>query len=264
MTDDQKWRPTPYELVFDVPAFQDDFFPRIAAQEKEFGVVSDTTSFLRLDAAQELLEAVLPEDVTGPAAAPGRAPSGASAFVVDRYAALLFTAYRFWQAGGPVHVFDEALTRALLSAPPHVQAWSLERAPASGYVQLPRNLVWSVVEEREPPEPVDGFFWARTGGEAPSLIVVLALGVRADRPGFSVLDAAAPLPPAGHFAGDEGAADDFANFLPGGELQQLHGVRTPAEALRMASLCLWYMSVHPAAVQPEGGRWRVRAVAGDG
>jgi hypothetical protein len=131
-----------------------------------------------------------------------------------------------------------------LSAPPPVHDWSLAQAPASGYAQLPRNLVWSVVDEGAAPEPVDGFYWVRTTTEPPSLIVVLALGVRAERPGFSVLDASAPIPAAGHFAADDERADDFANFLPGGELQQLHGVRTPAEALRMASLCLWYMSAH--------------------
>lgn len=264
MTEEQTDRPTPYALVFDAPAFQDDFFPRIAADEQQFGAVTDTTSFLRLDSAQELLEAVLPEEATGPAAAPGRAPSGASAFVVDRYAALLFVAFRYWQAGRPLHAFDETVVRSLLAAPPAVHGWTLADSPASGYVQLPRNIVWSLVDEGEPPEPVDGFFWARTADAPATLIVVLALGVRAGRPGFSVLDASAPIPPAGHFADADGRTDDFVNFLPGGELQQLHGVRTPAEALRMASLCLWYLSVHPDAVTTEGGVHRVRALAQDG
>lgn len=251
-------RHTPYTLVFDAPIFHDEFFPRIAEDERRYGRAHEPSALIALDAGEALLQAVLPEDALGPAAAPGRLPSGASAFVVDRYSALLFAVYRFWQAGRPEYRFDEDLVRALLGKPPRVAEWSLMQAPSAGYAVLPRNLVWSQVEDADAPEPVDGFFWVRTEGDAPQLVLVLALGVRAGRAGFSILDVTAPVPAQGHYAAPSApAADDFENFLPGGELQHLFGVQTPAAALRMASLLLWYVERHPDAVAADG---RVRSV----
>lgn len=250
---DPETRLTPYTLVFDAPTFHDDFFPRIANDERTYGRAHDPAQLIALESGEALLQAVLPADALGPAAAPGRAPGGASAFVVDRYSALLFAAYRFWGADRPEYRFDEAATRALLEHPPGIGEWSLAQAPPAGYVVLPKNLVWSQVEDADAPEPVDGFFWVRTEGDEPQLVVVLALGMREGRPGFSVLDVAAPIPETGNFAAASDEGDDFANFLPGGELQHLFGVQTPAAALRLASLLLWHITVHADAVAG-GGR----------
>lgn len=256
-------RLTPYALVFDAPTFHDDFFPRIATDEQAYGHAHDPAQLIALESGEALLQAVLPADALGPAAAPGRAPGGASAFVVDRYSALLFAVYRFWGADRPEYHFDEAATRALLEHPPGLGAWSLTQAPAAGYVVLPKNLVWSRVEDEEAPEPVDGFFWVRTEGDAPQLVVVLALGMREGRPGFSILDVAAAIPEAGSFpaAADD---DDFANFLPGGELQHLFGVQTPGAALRLATLALWYISAHAASITVNGRIHSVTHVDTDG
>lgn len=238
-------RPTPWALIFDAPFFQEEHFPRIAQEEdarEEEGRVVDPATMLALPAGRALLEAILPDDVRGPAAAPGRSASAASAFVVDRYAALLFVAYRFWRGGGKEHAFDEATVRPLLEAGSAPADWSLAGVPETGYVVLPRNLVWSRVEDAAPAEPLDGFFWVRSEGATPQLAVVAALGVRAERGGFSVLDAAAPLPPEGHFAADAPPAGEFDNFLPGGELQKLFGVRTSEALMRLATLLLWQLS----------------------
>ncbi len=256
-------RVTPYGLVFDAPLFQDEFFPRIAEDERTHGRAHTPAALIGLAAGEALLRAVLPPEVLGPAAAPGRAPGGASAFVVERYAALLFAAYRFWGAGRPEYRFDERVIRTLLDAPPQLEAWSLADAPATGFAALPRNLVWSKLEEAEAPEPVDGLFWVRTVGDPSQLVLVLTLGVRAGRAGFSVLDVAAPIPSQGHFA-DAGEGDDFANFLPGGELQHLFGVQTPGAALRLASLLLWYLERHPTAMAGSGTVRTVGWVALDG
>jgi len=240
-------RQTPWALVFDAPFFLEDHFPRITAEADMRGdPVADQSSLFALPAGRALLDAVLPDEVRGPAAAPGRAASGASAFAVDRYAALLFAAYRFWREGAVEYTCDEATVRALLEHGTAPADWSLTHAPGSGYVVLPRNLVWSRVEEDAPAEPLDGFFWVRSGDE---LTVVAALGVRAGRGGFSVLDAAAPVPGAGHFAADPPAEDEFENFLPGGEIQKLFGVRTSEALLRFASLVLWHLRQQPA---PDG------------
>ena len=121
--------------------------------------------------------------------------------------------------------------------------------PPTGFAVLPRNLVWSRIEDDAPAEPLDGFFWVRTAGETPQLIVVATLGVRAERGGFSVLDAAAPLPQSGHFAVEALPEGEFDNFLPGGELQKLFGVRTSDALLRLASLVLWKLAQRP---DPDG------------
>lgn len=240
-------RQTPWALVFDAPFFREDHFPRITADAEARGdPVADASSLLALPAGRALLDAVLPDDVRGPAAAPGRAASGASAFVVDRYAALLFAAYRFWRDEAAEHACDEATVRALLEQGTLSADWSLTQAPESGYVMLPRNLVWSRVDESAPAEPLDGFFWVHGGDE---LTVVAALGVRAERGGFSVLDAAAAVPGAGHFAADPPPEGEFDNFLPGGEIQKLFGVRTSEALLRFASLVLWQLGQQPA---PDG------------
>ncbi len=249
-------RPTPFALVFDAPLFTEDFFPRLAEEERRHGRARDPAGLVALPAGAALLATVLPEDAQGPAAAPGRAPGGASAFVVERYAALLFAAYRFWEAGRPEYRIEEAVVRGLLTVPAAPADGALGRAPAVGYAALPRHLVWARIAEDAPAEPVDGLFWVHTPGEPAALVVVATLGVRADRPGFSVLDAAAPVPSEGHFAA-AGEPGEFDNFLPGGELQKLFGVRTAAALLRLASLLLGYLEGHPAAVTADGDARRV-------
>ena len=85
------------------------------------GAMSDVLFLLGsrpVTAGEALLEAVLPDDVRGPAAAPGRTATGASAFVVDRYGALLFAAYRFWRDDGGEYAVDEETLRSLLGLAP--------------------------------------------------------------------------------------------------------------------------------------------------
>jgi hypothetical protein len=133
------------------------------------------------------------------------------------------------------------------------------RAPAkAGYLHLPRNLLWARVTEDVPAEPADGFFWtmidtAARGSEdaevgdggarleprlPASVALLLVLGLREDRPGFTVVDAmASPPDPPGHW-GDtnaRGEGEDFANILPGGELSHLHGIVNVAELFKLAS-----------------------------
>jgi hypothetical protein len=241
-------RPTPWALIFEAPFFLEEHCPRIAHEEEareESGPLVDAAALLALPAGRTLLGAVVPDDVRGPAAAPGRSPTAASAFVVDRYAALLFAAYRYWRGNGTEHAFDEATVRALLETGTAPAGPVLDHVPPTGYAVLPRNLVWSRVEEDAPAEPLDGFFWVYSDTGAPQLAIVAALGVRADRGGFSVLDAAAPLPADGHFAADAPPEGEFDNFLPGGELQKLFGVRTSEALMRLASLLLWQLAQRP-------------------
>ena len=78
--------------------------------------------------------------------------------------------------------------------------------------------------------------------EAPAeLHVLIALGVRPDRPGFSVVPASGVLDREPHWAEidarEQGA--DFETTLPGGELDRLYSIENAAELLKLTSLCFW-------------------------
>ena len=105
------------------------------------------------------------------------------------------------------------------------------------------TLVWAAPAPNLRPEPADGFFWSwvEPDDEPPRLHVLLALGVRPDRAGFSVVPTTGILDREPHWAEVEGRPDgtDFETTLPGGELDRLYSVQTAAELLKLASLCFW-------------------------
>jgi hypothetical protein len=157
--------------------------------------------------------------------------------------ALLFSAFRHWRFGCHTYRITEPLLRSVIapdSTPP-----AEPRPPSeAGYVQLPRNIIWARVSDDVAPEPVDGFFFSAPAsagsGSAARIDLLFALGLRPGRPGLSLfdisLDAAAQLTEwATVDARPEG--EDFANVLPGGELQGYHAITTGAEALKLAALC---------------------------
>ncbi|HEX6064467.1 MAG TPA: hypothetical protein VFZ04_09630, partial [Longimicrobiales bacterium] len=109
----------------------------------------------------------------------------------------------------------------------------------AGYVFLPRNRVWSRITEDAHAEALDGFFF--TGDH-----ILFVLGLMAGRPGFSIMEVSAAD------ASEEttsiaelkarGEGDDFANVLPGGELQGHFAITNTAEALKLAARCFWQLS----------------------
>lgn len=244
-------RATPYDLVFGAGPFESERFPEIRDEGRARGVrATDPDAFVQLQAVGRLLRELTPDD------APGSA--------VLEVGRLLFHAYHFWLFGKHVLIVDEPLARRLLAAPPIVGEWQLAPPQPAGYLQLPRNLLWARAQPDAPPEPVDGLFWAMIG-EAdaavppyPRLDALLALGLRADRPGLTVVDVSTPLGDLpGHFADargrDQGA--DFANVLPGGELAGLFALVSRLEALKLLSLCFW-QAAHPdalAELRPDDG-----------
>jgi hypothetical protein len=171
--------------------------------------------------------------------APGDVPPAAS---VHEYAALLFQGFRYWSCGRHTFVVDETRARDVLQEGAPLGDWSFAPPEPAGYVQLPRHLIWSRVDDDTAAEAVDGFFWSVAGGAGKTwqrLDLLLVLGLRADRPGFSVIDVAASIPdtPPRHW-GDVRAREnepDFANRLPGGELRGLYSLVSVAEALKLAS-----------------------------
>lgn len=117
----------------------------------------------------------------------------------------------------------------------------------AGYLQLPRHLFWSA---GDPPEPVDGLFWSAGEG---GLSLLVVLGIRPDRPGFSVVTVPT-LPPGelGKWAGMDVREDgeDFRTTLPGGDIENLYSLVTAAEAVKLAARAFGYLEANPDALEP--------------
>lgn len=186
-------------------------------------------------------EAVRPEGEPAGGGAPDVA--GARDDALKQYGRLLYHAFHYWQAQKPTRRVDEDGVRWLLDEVTSVGDWTLTPPAGSGYLQLPRNLIWAEPAPGLTPEPADGFFWHFTepDGMAPHLHVLLVLGVRPDRAGFSVVPATGVLDDERHWAEVDARADgtDFETSLPGGEMDELYSIENAAELLKLASLCFW-------------------------
>lgn len=247
---------TPYDLVFGDARFESDVFPAIEAEADARGLdAASPDSFMLLGEVGRLLRE-LP-------ASPERASAQAA---ITAFGALLFHAFHFRRHGRRVWIVEDAALERVVGGDPLPPGWFLSTPHAAGYVILPHQRVWSRVDAAAPAEPVHGFFWtvaaADVARRAPAgrLDVLLALGVRAGRPGLSVIPAAVSLAARAHWLREAARAEgaDFANVLPGGELRQLHAVVNTAEALKLAARVFWLMSAgegEPGAVRAlEAGR----------
>lgn len=223
---------SPYELVFGSAVFEADRFPAIEAEAEARGVPTEVPErFLLLGSVGVLLQDLLPED------------AGAAEF--SRHGVLLYQAYHFWKHGKRHYRLTEDEARGLVEAPPsRPELWHLEPPVVAGYFQLPRHLFWARIEEDLTPEAVDGFFWTVAPGLTPEepgrrLELLLPLGLFPGRPGFSTIAIEERLD---RGSGDPGAdtaarpgGDDFANILPGGEMQNWYGLLTELEVLKLVS-----------------------------
>ena len=258
-------RPTPWDVAFADDRFEKGSFPAIEQEARERGIDPATPDrFLLLSSVGNLLHELAP-DAGGQQ--PGELPPLDS---VRLFGPLVFQAFHFQRQGHTVLDLDENSAREIMRTTEPIGGWRFRVPALAGYLQLPRNLLWARVTDDVPAEPADGFFWtmmdtaargtedAKAGhverldvdvraAEAGALLehrapasvaLLLVLGLREDRPGFTVVDAmASPPDPPGHW-GDTNArseGDDFANILPGGELSQLHGIVNVAELFKLAS-----------------------------
>ena len=162
---------------------------------------------------------------------------------IRQYGRLLYHAFHYWRDQKPTRRIDEEGIRWLLDDVTTVGDWQLTTPSVSGYLQLPHQLIWAEPAPGLTPEPADGFFWRYVEpDDAPAeLHVLLVLGVREGRAGFSVVPATGVLDTEDHWADLEGRDDgeDFENTLPGGEMDELYSIETAAELLKLASLCFW-------------------------
>ena len=230
----------PYDLVFSDDAFETTHFPEIRAEAEHSGArTADPIRFFHLPAVAPLLRETVTESEHS---------------AVEEFGPLLFQGYHFWRFGKEVFAFDEPFVRDLLSPTRTIGTWELLPPRPAGYLQLPRNLVWARIAEDAPAEAIDGVFWTMVGAADPMvppfarLDAVVVLGMMEGRPGFSIAEVQVPLEDLPAHWGDAYAREtgvDFANILPGGELNRYLGIETTGEILKLMSRCFWFLAQHP-------------------
>ena len=216
-------RLSPYEIGTPGRAFRERVFGDIRDEGGASGAdLADPGAFLRLEATSRAARELCGDSRGGIWGNP--------------FGAFIFHAFHFWVTGEHLYVVGEGAARSLAASPPESFRWQGELPAVAGYVQLPKHLFWSPPPEEGAAEPVDGFFWTRCAGPALSLLV--AMGIRRSRPGFSLTE----LPPAAMTdAGEWPRAqvreegEDFAPVLPGGDLGRLHSILTLGEMLKLAA-----------------------------
>lgn len=239
-------RVTPYELLFPAPDFPDQCFPAVEAEAVARGTdLTNPAAFATCGAVQGILADLRPED-DGPVL--GEEPAQASG-----HAHILYFAFQLWRTERAPEAADDPLDRtrpvvALLSratlrslpaADPLTPGWEAGLEGHAGYLQLPQHMVWAEDPGAERPESVDGFFWSATGRDA--FHVAAVTGMHPGRPGYGFV----PVPPqplvslsgwTASPAREDGP--EFAANLPGGEIDGLLGIRTPAEVFKLLAFAL--------------------------
>ena len=239
-------RPTPYELILE--PLEASLFPAIREEADARG--SDTRrrdQFVLLGHVGAALRDIIPDD----------APADAT----EEYADLLYHAYQFWEFGRRLYVLDPAVADAVTAPTFRIGDWVLA-GPPSCYVQLPYQRLWARVGPEAPYEPVDGCFVVVDDTEpAPQagahLRVQLILGLRADRPGISLVSYRTDLDP-GNVAANAARpwredAEPFASAIPGGERRGIRSIATTSELEALAIRALFHLDRHPEALVPREG-----------
>ena len=221
-THDRYARVTPYEMALPGRAFAEERFELIRAEADRRGVdIWDPGAFSMLEQSRRAIADIRIEDE--------------NPVLFVHYGVILFHGFHFWSAGEHLYLLgDEAAHQVTRPGPPSVPAdWTFAAPARAGYAQLPHYLFWARPETGGPAEALDGFFWVLT--PAHSLHLMVASGMRADRPGLGVM----PVPEIAAEEATRWAAAtvrergaDFASTLPGGE--ELCSIETLGEVVKLA------------------------------
>jgi hypothetical protein len=238
-------RVTPYELILPTEGFPGERFPLIQQEaEERGGSVITPDSFLLLSQAALALREIRGEQ--DPAEA------------LQQHGALLYHAFHFWDGGETLFLLGTDVLRFLVENGPEAGDWTPSLPGGGGYVQVPQHLVWTGSAGGEGPESLDGLFWAAPDGRNLSLLI--ATGMRKDRPGLSVIPLPTlPLEAAASWASMNVRAEgqDFESDLPGAEMERLYSIEAGGEAVKLAMRVFWYLDVFPGRVmkgiEPEAG-----------
>lgn len=240
-------RITPFERLLPSADFADERFPDIEEEAAERGVdLRDPTRFPMLMAVGEALREI-------------RAATE-DPVLIRQHGRVLFQSYHFWKAGRPVHLAPTEVVRRAVDDDGDMRRIARDvdhpfplRGGSAAYLQLPQHLVWSRPSTDASPESVDGAFWTAKGD---ALAVLVALGVRPDRPGFSVVDL--PPVPLSDWSSwvttsmrEEG--DDFSASMPGADLDGLYEIRNAGELLKLLT------RIYRVAATPDDTQGEVRA-----
>jgi hypothetical protein len=219
-------------------------FPAIAEEAERSALdAALRDQFARLTRVGALLQQLVPEDLD-PAS-------------FDNYLDIVFHCFHFWSAGTPTYVVEADVLRSLIETPPDLGSWRLRAEHPSFYIELPRNLFWAAIADETPPEPVEGLFARPAAGQAADFLAVM--GVRPDRPGFSVAGLSIPL----EF--ERGPEDEsaFRSDIPGADLAGLYSLARPSELVLLTLRLLWYLDLYPEAVESVKGAEEQQADAFD-
>jgi len=224
MTRRDLWaRMTPYEIGIPGRDFAEKTFAAIREEADARAIDPlDPGAFFQLGEVGRAIRAIQGEERGGEA--------------IERFGAFLFHAFHFREAGEPLYLLGTSLARRLVEVPDPAMRWDGGLPTDAGYLQFPLHLFWSRSLSEGPAESLDGLFWAR--GPADTLALMVALGIRGDRPGISVVELPPfPLADAAIWVGGGGreGGEDFATTLPGGELDRLYSVVTLGEVLTLAA-----------------------------
>lgn len=197
------------------------FFPALRDETAQrHGDGADRDTFLLLAHAGAALKQMLPDD--------------AESAALDQAAELLWQSWRLWDTGLRMYVLSDAAT-ARLTAPEYSTARWRFAAPAAAYLQFPHQRLWARVAAGAAYEPVDGCFVCARDlpNGAHELRILAVLGLRAERPGVSLIMHHATINDAGlaeraAHPWREGAAP-FTNAIPGGERMGYQTIATVNE-----------------------------------
>ena len=225
---------TPYELAFPDQDLLDELIVGIEEEAKNQDAdLSDPNTFFAMGRVDAFVR-----EIQGPTALPE---------TLYQYVTLVFHAVHFNQAGYPIYLLSENVTRDLVKNHRGGQPIPPE---SSGYMQLPQHLLWMSGADSGTPESIDGVFWVLSNrGTLHSLLIA---GLRPDRPGFVIVPIPeAPVSEASSWvqAIVRNGMDDFSSQLPGGELDQLHALETSGEVLKLLARFFAYVSSVPGAVE---------------
>jgi hypothetical protein len=181
--------------------------------------VRDQVQFAALPTVQRALQSI--EDSTFLEAQPAAAAE---------YVAALHAAFVYWFDNQTTLSPTTAAIDATLNSP---KLWSA--APSRGdatYVQLPERLFWAQIDGDSPHEPIDGVF-VNANESTRELAVLVVLGLRPDRPGFSQLAVTGPFEDLERLAADL-RRPWFAPTIDGGAEAGVRSVTTGGEVLALA------------------------------